>query len=234
MPQPLSMVKKDAEIFTEATELPPELCVQIVRTISAWSHIDQIIASMLAGFLEADFAVAAAMFRALSSDEAKRAAVIGAAKEARPDKRDIVQAVLNATKTYRGIRHKFAHHIWATSPDVPKAMILIDPKAIIESDFALHEKARRGELHPKATKEGDVIRLDFPQFPTPDRSKMMVYKLKELQDIANDAFACVHTYKLLNRVCGKFPDDEAQQELLSVPPIQQEFEHLTSENGQSK
>ena len=228
MPHPLSRVKPDAELRIRASVLPPDLCVHVTRTLSAWSYADHIIGTMLANFLDADFEVVSSMYEALTSAEAKRAVLLAAANSSSPDDYPLVQAVFSYVRASRKTRNAFAHHVWLTSPDLPCAMILADPKVLTDPAIRIRGMAKRGELQPKTTHIGKAVRIEMPQMPVPDRSKMIVYKEKDLADAAQWAEVCLEAHIRLSKACSRsYPDAEARQTLLNEPQIAREVQRLS-------
>jgi len=232
MPQPLSRVKPDADIRVRATALPPDLCVYITRTITAWAYNDHLLANMLCGFLNAEYEVVAAMYQSLVSGEARRAALYAAAKAAVPQHLNLIVATIQSTKASREERNHFAHHVWAISEHLPDAMILVDPATLTEPDVKLRALAEKGLLKPTITPVGNVNRIQFPPMPVPDRSKMMVYREKDFQDAATNAETCTEVIKTLCRATHRTqPDEAGRQLLLREPRIARAFAKLSPENA---
>src|SRR5271156_4524441 len=93
---------------------------------------------MVAQFLRADFAVVRAMLQALIGAGGKRAAMDAAAKSALSEEDCLYyDALMRAIKTSRNKRNDFVHHLWGISPDIPDALLLLDPTQAIASQFAI-------------------------------------------------------------------------------------------------
>lgn len=235
MPNPLSRISATAQIFDglgDDDALLPHWR-HIMTVISAWSKIDAQLSGMLAGFLKADFQVAAAMYEAIASEKARHAALISAAKVAIPDDCELFQAVIASMKASKRKRNDFAHHIWGHSPDLPTRALLIDPTAVIENKFAWRQAASDGSLLPKTTQVGNgVMRIDLGPVPVIDRNRILVYSESQLQVEANNARQCDGITKLLSRaISSQYPDKEARQILVREPLIQRELQNLRKRNA---
>lgn len=111
-----------------------------MHVIANWAHIDGDLSVILTTMLGADVHIGAAMYQALSSAEAKRAALLAAAKEALPDwKYIILQAALKATKPSRDQRNDFAHHVWGTAPELPDAILLMHPNVVLQVNVSCRQ-----------------------------------------------------------------------------------------------
>ena len=236
MPQPLARVKKDARVIFGISEDAPtaNLWKFVTCTVSMWAHIDSLYAHMLCGFLKADFATVAAMYSSISSGEARKAALLAAADSVNPDSQKLISACMAAMRASRNRRNDFAHHIWAYSPELPDSLILIDPAALVESDAELRQFMADGKFIPGITNVGKANRLEFPQIPSPDRRRMMVYKEKELESEALLSVQCLGIVReLLKATSRTQPDDQARAKLLSEPRILREYERLSLQNDQA-
>jgi hypothetical protein len=233
MPQPLYKVNTEAEVFTGFGQDPEKLalCPYITRVIGAWAYSDHLIACMLNNFLKADYAVTAAMYNALTSAEARKAAFLAAAKLAVPDRYDLIQAVLAATRPSRRRRNDFAHHVWAHSPQIDEALLLVDPAALTEQIVAVRQFVSEGRFQPKTSRVEGVTKLEFPALPAVDGSRIFVFKRKELEFEAIAAEQCTGTFHILNLSTSTlFPDDEARDMLEREPRIQRELKKLCPQN----
>lgn len=229
MPQPLSRVSSTAQIydgFGEGENLPSMLH-SIVTVISTWSKIDSKLAGMLSGFLEADYTVAFAMYEAFSSADARRAALLAAAKVRSHDNYVLINATLNVIKSSQRKRNQFAHHIWGHSPELPDKLLLMDPLALAKQTFEMRDAAAKGLLTPISQKVGKATKLTFPPHPVIDRDKISVWDELGLAGEAECAFKCDTMVKLLSRTTSvKYPDDPARRTLLGEPAIARAIERL--------
>lgn len=138
-PQPLSKVNRKAtyrfgvDTFSRHSDLSP----YISEVISLGAIADHEWATILIHLLKADAEAASAMYQALVSAEAKRAALTAAASiRLKGDDLALFNAVGKAVAHSRRLRNNFAHHIWADSPEVPDVLLLIEPEALAEVEVS--------------------------------------------------------------------------------------------------
>jgi hypothetical protein len=221
MPQPLSSVAPDANYRFGVMTLPDhaDLAPYVAQVIHIGTMIEHYSTMMLAGIAHADPEAVLAMHTAVSSASAQRAMLetVAAAKLQKPDN-FLFQAVQKAGLPARKIRNDFAHHIWADSREVPNALLLINPKALIEFKLPF--------LKPFTL--GETIYRDI------DRSKIMVYREDDLKDAADTvhlAFSYIAGFKMM--IDEKKPQARAQMHvaLSSVPAIADALGSLRHTSG---
>lgn len=112
------------------------------------------------------------MYQALAGAEAKRAA-LGAAATVRLSKDDqlLFTAVSQAVAHPRRLRNSFAHDIWGVSPDIPDALLQIEPAALTDANVRAIVNNRSGTAHTD-----DIF----------DKSRAFVWREKDFED-ANEA-----------------------------------------------
>ena len=226
-PQPLSKVRHDATVNVLASNITsyPDLALLVMTVIDTWSRIDVELAIMLTAFLKADFIVVTAMLQALTGGEGRRAALLGAANQALSgDDLKLFNAVMKVIAPSRNRRNEFAHHIWNHSPEVPDALILIDPKHLVR------DEALRCAHVVKLASAGQPIPPDpFAALPLSDNSNAFVYRRKDLEEekrLARDCYQLVYTLQLV-MILG----DRAgllRTSLLQAPQVQQALQQMTS------
>lgn len=225
-PQPLSRVNPKANIIFHPNVLlkTPALGVLPMTVISHWARIDAVLATLLSGMLKSDLMIGLAMYQRLMGGEARRSALDGAAKEALNESDyNLYLSVLKVIKPSRDRRNDFAHYMWASSPELPDALLLIDPKAVVKH-LAQHDQfiinipilgAHRAKL---------------PE--TIDRSLVQVFRDTDLNAEIKAAEAAHGYVDTLKHVfLGGFASDHMRQKLLSAPQIGQAFERLTNGSG---
>ncbi|MGQ0429135.1 MAG: hypothetical protein ACT4UQ_04300 [Gammaproteobacteria bacterium] len=186
MPNPLHKVnrKASANIAIGAITERPDLALHVADVISTWAHCDSMLVAMLARFLKVDAAwVVNQMLEALTSSDARRAAIAGAAKAAlKPKEYAVYEKVMKQIAPSRNTRHVFAHWLWGVSPEIPDALLLMDPADFTRAQLTIAETIRRIRNFKK----------DAPKEPRPDegyenKNAIMVWKRKELEKAAKDA-----------------------------------------------
>ena len=143
VPQRLSQVDPRASAHFDPGALlsQPQLAAYPMTVIARWADIDKTLAELLPLMLKSpDLTVGMAMFQALVSGEAKRAALMAAAAEAlrgNADDHNLFLAVLRTIKGSRDRRNEFAHHLWGVARELPDALLLVDPKDWVKHSTAL-------------------------------------------------------------------------------------------------
>lgn len=221
-PQPLSKVKPGARVSFHplALTLRPAHATQIAKVFACWSDSDALLANSTAQFLKADYEIVSAMLQALSSAEARRDVILAAAKESlSPEDYLLFRAVLNVTRASRNRRNEFAHHLWGVSDDLLDAVLLADPKIILQPLTDMRARIRDNPLEDK------------PYVEAPDASQIYVYRERDLgEEVDHASRAHLHILNLIflaqdSRLGG----GPTRGELLSEPQIRQQYEKLVRE-----
>jgi hypothetical protein len=183
-PQPLSKIKSDASVILgpEALSGYPHLASFVMQVIAIWAHIEGNLASMLTNCLRSDIATGAAMYQALISADAKRAALNAVAQSylSESDFR-IFQAVMKVVKPSRDRRNDFAHHIWAFSPEVPDALLLMHPSVVLNHNVSWRQFIEDYKT-PIAVEEGKVRYVrPMPAKTSLDPTKIQVFRDADFQ-----------------------------------------------------
>jgi hypothetical protein len=222
MPQPLSKVRRKAEIVLGASALiaRPDFASQVMRVIAAWSLIDSTLASLLINLLKADTSAGAAIYGALNGSEAKRAVLLAAVDTNHPEwQRLLLRAVLKAVKPSRDQRNDFAHNVYASSPQLPDAVLLIPQQAHSEREV----KRRKAEdIHASGKRVA-------PEDANPpfERSQVQVWREGDFKDAVDRAIHAWHLVQSLAFTIGEHRHESVRRELLSEPLVQQALQPLT-------
>jgi hypothetical protein len=180
-PQPLGRVKPDARLhigpLKPAGAFDPELCRLATYVISLWSYTEAGLLRMASAFLKAEQRVVTSMLQAVKNTEGRRAAVRAAAEHClveSPDDLRFFIAALDSLEIAERLRHRYAHYIWASSPDIPGAVILIDPRLL--------ERAHAVEA--EGVTEQGWLAAGATHF---DRMKALVYRKEDLNADVSEA-----------------------------------------------
>lgn len=204
-PQPLARVKPDARLhighLSPAGEFDAELCKSVAHVISLWSYVEAGLLRMASSFLYAEHAIVVEMLQAVKSSEGKRAAVMaaGAHRFAQsPIDQGFFLCAVEVLGCAETIRNRYAHHVWASSPDIPGSIILIDPRQI--------ERATAIEASGSTERS-----WRFPDAPHFDRMSVMVYRRQDLEADVREAIDAAVLIDGLEEWCGFLLPEECRE-----------------------
>ena len=224
--QPLSKVRRNATvtILSDTLLRRPDLAALIAQTIAQVSSADSAFALVLSKLFHADYATIITIYEALTGQAAKRQLLLGAAAEKLPpDDLKLLQATLKAIKPVRDRRNEFAHHMWGECPELPDALLLVDQKMHVNfevalrrfSDFGVMSRVFKGAWTP-------------PPAPEIDRSRVFVYRAKELREVCDAAIAAEAYAWSFARYLNDGPESaEARRWLLNEAPVAQALQSLS-------
>lgn len=147
MPNPISRVMPNANIIIgnaghRALSERKELAVLAMEAIGSSSNVENFLLHLFMTLFGGDKAMAARIYLALDVQRAKTQALNEAVSSVANEKiRDLINAVIGLSKTTKKSRDDLAHHIWGISPQLPDALLLLDPKA------TLTERLNRDEVY---------------------------------------------------------------------------------------
>lgn len=190
MPNPLSRVIPGRPFFFLSHDVlfdqKPELIMDVMSVINTWSYCEVQAAEVLSDFINAEFRTAYAMLNALTSSEARRAAMLAAAKVAlSADDLKLYEGVEAAVRPSRNTRNAFAHGLWGSLPRLRDSLLLVRSEDLTESHIAWAELGNRGSPD---------------EYPGLDYSKVWVYTAKELKKAREAAWEALVLFRLL-RFC---------------------------------
>jgi len=134
MPQPLSRLAPRAgyeigNVGCRTLAQRPQLAILAMEAIAAWSHVENFMLRMyvqMAGGQQAD---AAAVYLALESNSVKTKAInVLAERKLEPGNLRLLRALIKVAKSAQKERDKLAHWIWGSTPELPDALLLSDPR----------------------------------------------------------------------------------------------------------
>jgi hypothetical protein len=107
----------------------PEIQARIARAISIWSIIDSLTVLVLGFALKGDIRIAAEMFMSITSAPASNAALKAAVRLGlKSDYAEIFNAIWTISGELVEARHRLAHWVLGYSKDIPRALLLFNPK----------------------------------------------------------------------------------------------------------
>jgi hypothetical protein len=144
VPQPLSSTYRNAAVyignvgsgFPSPPKERPALAVLAAEVIASWSNVEAFMMRLFIDLMGGPADLAARVYLALEAQSAKSAA-INAAAEAKLTlkEREMLRAILALAKTHQKTRDKVAHWSWGISPQLPEALLLANPKDLIDDDY---------------------------------------------------------------------------------------------------
>lgn len=141
MPQPLSRVLPNASLFIgnagdRPLERHPALATVALEAIASWSNVEAFLLHLFIQLLGGNESLATSVYLSLEGQSAKTGAIKAAAKNAlvnREQELQVLEALLSFAKTNEKERNKLAHWVWGDSPNLPDALLLLDPRMTTEN-----------------------------------------------------------------------------------------------------
>ncbi|MFC3642503.1 hypothetical protein [Aquibium oceanicum] len=136
MPQPLSRVNPNASVMVGNAGIPvfhhnPSLGLLAMESIATWSNVENFLLGLYLELLGGASDRAAIAYLAIETQSAKTQAIRAVAQSVlNEDHFELLAAILKVAKTAQKSRDKLAHHIWGFSPNLPDALLLVDPRAL--------------------------------------------------------------------------------------------------------
>lgn len=140
MPQPLSRVLPNASVLIgnagdRPLERHPALAAVALEAIASWSNVEGFLLRLFIQLLGGNESLAASVYLALDGQSAKTNAIKAAAANVlrgRARELSILEAILSIARTNEKDRNKLAHWTWGDSPNLPDALLLLDPRANLD------------------------------------------------------------------------------------------------------
>lgn len=199
----------------------PSLAPHVMFVIEKWSFTEAKILLILKHCLGGDPTVTSAVLLSIDSQAAQRSAILAAAKAVLNEEHGLFfQTAFLSTLASRSTRHRFAHHLWGISDDLPDALLLQDPK-----DFhtALAQRVKRVAAREKAG-----IHPAGEDARSVDRSGMSIWRerdfLEEVDSAKRAGTVIAHLEGLVSSVQKGTATDSTLQWLLQDPLIQQRLQ----------
>ena len=143
MPQPISIVAPSASIAIGSPghrhlASHPDLALLAIEAIVSWSKVESFLLQLFVQLLGGNGALAAEVYLSLQGNAAKSAAIRAAADTVlreRAKERNVLNAILAISRTNEKARDKLAHWTWGESPELPDALLLVDPRVFIQGEI---------------------------------------------------------------------------------------------------
>lgn len=127
-------------IINNAGDLPllrkPRLAALAMSAVASWSDVEGFRLRLFIQLLGGKGAVAADVYLALQGNAPKDAAIVAAAESVLTgDMLEVLRAIMAIAKTNEKARDKLAHGIWGECTKLPDALVVVDPRNLIEGEF---------------------------------------------------------------------------------------------------
>jgi hypothetical protein len=117
-------------------ERHPALAAVALEAIASWSNVEAFLLRLFIQLLGGNESLASSVYLSLEGQSAKANAIKAAAANAlaaRGQELQVLEALLSIAKTNEKERNKLAHWVWGDSPNLPDALLLLDPRTNIEN-----------------------------------------------------------------------------------------------------
>lgn len=132
MPQPLSKAHPRANVILRtdlALNHRPHLAVLAIRSIAAYSHVEQTLMLLFVELAGGSSADAAAIYLAMDTAKAKANAIrVLSERKLSTTHQSFLNSILKLAKSKEKERNKIAHWTWSISPEISDGLLLIDPR----------------------------------------------------------------------------------------------------------
>ena len=218
MPQPLSNLNKKFVIhIANSNDSPsshrPKLALFAMSVIAEWSILDSWLNSLFVTLLGSETDAATTIYTSLSGGAAKKAAFQAIAnKTLIGEQLEVFNIIMAKIGKAANQRNNIAHWVWGHAPDLPDAVLIGDPAALMLYSIALqkHSQLRPGRTDP------------IPDMPY---ERIFIYRqgdFEELSKTINKLMGWVMEFKLSVDPVRFFPEDNQPfEQLLQQPEIQQ-------------
>lgn len=148
-PQNFQEKYPSGEVDFDLADADESLLALVMRIIATWSSADASMSSFVVNLTQGDHEAIATMLAAIDNDGARRAALQEVAKLSLSA--DDYETCFNPVLDYwwekrRTTRNRYAHSIFAHSPDVPDGLLLIDTRKWVRKAAHIRIHAEGGEV----------------------------------------------------------------------------------------
>ncbi len=157
MPQPLSRIKPNASVYIgNVGDYPlrrhPDLAVLAMECIRSWSDVENFMLHLYVELMGGNASLIAKTYLNLRGASNKQQLLVAAAEASLDDKlKPLFKAIFSRISTHEKDRDKIAHWTWGDSPQLPDALLLMDPRAKLEGPLNMDQIF--------VYREGDFLRI---------------------------------------------------------------------------
>jgi hypothetical protein len=192
-PQPLSSAYAavSLQIGPNAIDREPTVASAAMKVVAMWAEVEAIQGMIMTNLLGTQSRLAMQMYSAIIGSAAQIAALNALARSTLSKGLLTLFQILNRiASACAKERHKIAHSTWATSADVPDALLLINPDNRIDYDIQLieWEYSVTSGINPNA------------EPPFLNQSGVWIYRQADLNEIQNRIDRLLSFYVDFNRL----------------------------------
>lgn len=211
MPQPLRSVKRNARVFITADAISSniKLATLVASVINYHARLEVELAVIFTHILGTSAPVGYQMYNSIESAAARSAILKASAQYSLNEEDNELFLVLHALFMRAAKkRHRLAHWVFGYSPDIPDALLLIEPEHLAE----VHSNINQYDA--KATSPSII-----------DTQKVFVYRQNDFREMCEQANQLEYFLSLFTLVVKRFPQlgDAPRATLLDTPQIREEL-----------
>jgi hypothetical protein len=179
------------------------LAVIVANILARWSTIEHHVSLLLLHVLGAEAKPALAMFSVLTTDRLQTSALMAAAKaKLTEDEFAVFKAALGALDCIKNDRHRLAHWLWGTCPELPDHLLLVNPEHLRQRDI------RREEFKATVTNHLLLEPDRMKEFYGYDLSEIQAYSKEDLERVKRDFSECTGMMVMLQVYLKPYLQDD--------------------------
>lgn len=211
MPHKLSNVKADARVsfHQDAPSKNPEMAARILRVMSSFGRLDGEIGLVFARLLRTEAHLGIAIYNQLVSTHAQDAALKAVAPMVlEDDELDFLMGLIELGRGHKEIRNDMAHGIWGYSEDLPKALLLINPRDTnrLRGSMATVWERQKIAMANVAAIEPALMKV----LTKPIQEEISVFREKDTNNLANEVQAVYNLWDSFAHY--RWPNDQKSRD----------------------
>jgi len=158
-----------------------ELGALAFAAINAYSDADNAVGEIFTTLLHADYHVGLRIYQSFKSGAQQLNALNIAAQEALSQTdQDLLSAALIPFKSARKRRNEIAHHVWGCDPNLPDAILSVDPKDKQANWVELRDYT---EKYTSSASKTTNFPRSFTEAPEISHDKIRVWRKNDFEDL---------------------------------------------------
>jgi len=207
MPHKLSNVKANAQASFSLgePEKNPEMAARILNVMSSFGRLDGEIGLVFARLLDTQAHLGIAIYNQLVSTHLQDAALKAVAPFVLEEHQlDLLMGLVDLGRGHKDIRNDIAHGIWGYSQDLPKALLLINPKTANQLRGIMATVWERQKVAPASIATIEPVLMKTLQRPI--QEDIWVFREKDTNNLAAEVQA---VYELWDSFAHyRWPNDQ--------------------------